>query len=124
MANLGEKISYLKGLVQGLKIEGNDRLIMDAILDMMDELAQELADLTDTVEELQDDMDELADDLDDLVDELLDEDGDEDDSPEGYIEFICKECGRQVFFDIDSFDADDEHKCSCGAALLLEDSDE
>lgn len=126
-----EKIAYLKGLLSGLKIDGDQKLIIDAIVDVLDELAEDTLDLADAVMDLQEDMEDVIDGMDDLMDDLFDEaedddieydDDDENDDDDGYITFICPSCGRHILFDVDSFNADGEHKCSCGADLLFEEA--
>ena len=129
-----EKIAYLKGLAEGLKIEGDSKLLLSAVIDVLEGITAELDDIIDDMEELQDEVDAISDDLDDLTEELEDgdfdeeddddEDDDDDEEIDGYIEFVCPHCGRHILFDIDSFNADGDHKCSCGAALFTDEEDD
>ena len=123
-----EKIAYLKGLAEGLKIDGDNKLLFGAIVDVLEEIAAEMDDILDDVEDLQEEVDSISDDLEDLVEELdAQDDVDDEDADEeidGYIEFVCPQCDRHILFDIDSFNADEAHKCSCGASLFADDDED
>ncbi|MGI5898604.1 MAG: CD1247 N-terminal domain-containing protein [Christensenellales bacterium] len=129
VSNISEKIAYLKGLAAGLKIEGDFKMILDATVDILSEINSAVDGLVIDVEELQDDFDDMEDSLDELVDDLFEEDEedskyDDEDEIEGYIELVCPKCSRHVLFDIESFNADDDHLCSCGADLFTEEHEE
>jgi hypothetical protein len=123
MSDIDAKIAYLKGLADGLKIEGDLRLVLDAAVDVLSEVKSAVEGISMDVGELQDDVDDIADALDELVEDLFEEDDEDEDydEAEGYIELACPKCDRHILFDIESFNADDDHRCSCGAELFTDD---
>ena len=95
MSNLGEKVSYLKGLAEGMKIDASSdegKLIVQMI-DVLSEAAKQLDELQDAYQELNDYVECIDDDLEELElqyegEEGEDEDGfdfdeDEPDEPDG-----------------------------------------
>ena len=105
MSKLTDRISYLKGLAEGLKLNADkdsNRMILE-ILDVLQETAQDLSQLTEAHNELNDYVESIDDDLAELEEDLFDDDDeyyedDDDDDDDGY------EFG----------DAEDDDKCSCG----------
>ena len=105
MSNLGEKVSYLKGLAEGMKIDassGEGKLIVQMI-DVLSEAAKQLDELQEAYQELNDYVECIDDDLEELElqcegDEGEDEDGfdfdedepdvGEDDDEEGDFTFV------------------------------------
>ena len=77
---LSEKSAYLKGLMDGLKLdtEKDEGKMIAAIVDMLSDVAETVADLEDVVDTISDELDCIEEDLDNIDDYLLDED-DEDD---------------------------------------------
>ncbi len=127
MSAINEKIAYLKGLMDGLKIEGDLKLVLGATVDVLCEINSEVEAISIDTQELQDDVDDIADALDELVEDLFEEDDDDEDEDEdeaeGYIELTCPKCDRQILFDIESFNADEDHLCSCGAELFTDEEE-
>mgnify|MGYP002521372842 CR=1 FL=1 len=131
---ISEKIAYLKGLLEGLKLdaESNEGKLFRAVVDVLDEIALEVEDLTDEVMELGDGLDVVSDDLSDVEDIVYDEDDDdyddeddddEDDEEEECYATTCPECEEEIFFD-DTMLEDGEIICpNCGAKLEFDLSD-
>lgn len=122
---VSEKVAYLKGLMEGLKIDesSDNGKMFKAIIDVLDEVSLEIEDLTDEVMELGDGLDVISDDLAD-VEELVydDEDEDEDDDETVYAT-TCPECEEQIYFDEDYLE-DGQITCpNCGAKLEFDASD-
>jgi len=120
---ISEKVAYLKGLMEGLKIDenSNEGKMFAAILDVLDEVAFEIEDLTDEVMELGDGLDVVSDDLEDVEDVVYD-DYDEDDEEDCYAT-TCPECEEEIYFD-DSILEDGTVVCpNCGAKLEFDLSD-
>ncbi|MDR0469269.1 MAG: hypothetical protein LBH09_04780 [Peptococcaceae bacterium] len=128
--NIKEKVAYLSGLMDGLEFDRNTKegKVFDAILDVLDEIAdemdimeEELDDLRDFVEALDEDMEELEDFLD------LDEDDDDEDDDVGdqRLRLKCPECGHVNLFDpevIWTAEDDVEILCSnCEAVIFSSD---
>ncbi len=122
--NVSEKVAYLKGLMEGLKIdaESDNGKMFKAIIDVLDEVSLEIEDLTDEVMEVGDGLDVISDDLAD-VEELVyeDEDEDEDDGP--VYATTCPECEEKIYFDEDYLE-DGKITCpNCGAKLEFDEAD-
>ena len=129
-----EKVAYLKGLMEGMKIdtESNEGKILTAMADILEDIGLELEDLWNAQGELEDGLDVVSDDLEDLenvVYEEWDEDdedececcGDEDD--ELCYEVTCPECGDSICFDEDTLDSGSISCPNCGAKLEFEPED-
>ncbi len=121
---ISEKTAYLKGLMEGMKIDASSDQgkLFNAILDVLDEVALEIEDLTDEVVELGDGVDAVSDDLSDLEEVVFGCDDDDDEEEECYAT-TCPECEEEIYFD-DSMLADGEIECpNCGAKLEFDLSD-
>ena len=124
---ISEKVAYLKGLMEGLKIDeaSNEGKMFAAIIDVLDEIALEIEDLTDEVMELGDGLDVVSDDLGDVEDIVYDDedDYDEDDEEEECYATTCPECEEEIFFD-ETVLEDGNLVCpNCGAKLEFDLSD-
>ena len=120
--NVSEKVAYLKGLMEGLKIdaESDNGKMFKAILDVLDEVALEIEDLTDEVMEVGDGLDVVSDDLADVEELVYD---DEDDEDEPVYMTTCPECEEEIYFDEDYLE-DGEIVCpNCGAKLEFDAAD-
>ena len=117
MAYLSEKVAYLKGLAEGMKLDDtkNEGKMLLKIIDVLDEIAatveeldEEVLDNTERIEEVEDCLDDVCEDLyDDECDGCTGCDGDEDedfDEEEEDMEFYeveCPSCKEKVYFDED-----------------------
>ena len=125
---ISEKVSYLKGLMEGLNIDEqtNEGKLFTAIVDVLDEIALEIEDLTDEVMELGDGLDVVSDDLGDVEDIVYDDDDDDDDDDDEEEECYattCPECEEEIYFD-DTVLEDGALLCpNCGAKLEFDLSD-
>ena len=128
---ISEKVAYLKGLAEGLKLdaESNEGKLFTAIIDVLDHMADEIADMQDEMVDLEDGLDAVSDDLSEVEEslyELEDEDedewDDEDDDEECFMT-TCPECEEEVYFD-ESILEDGEVVCpNCGTKLEFDLSD-
>ncbi len=122
---VSEKVAYLKGLLEGLKLDGDSDSVkvFRAIVDVLDEVALEIKDLTDEVMELGDGLDVLSDDLEDVEDVLFDEEDEEDDGDEPVYATTCPECEEEILFD-ETYLEDGAITCpNCGAKLEFDAGD-
>ena len=131
MSRLTDRISYLQGLAEGMKLnpdKDSHRLIME-ILNVLGEVGdsfEALADahgqLSDYVESIDEDLADIEADLyDDENEDVADEDDEDADFEGGMIEYECPHCGAKVEIDADSVDFDEEAKCpECGKDLFPE----
>jgi len=101
MMTITEKAAFLKGLAEGLALDAAkpEAKLINAIIDLLDDLTLTVSDLEDGLEILNEQVDAVDEDLDDLesyVYEELDEDYDEDDD---YFEIECPKCGEVICVD-------------------------
>lgn len=143
MDNLSNKIAYLKGLADGMKLteKSDEGLMIVKLLDAMAEATEEIsvlkeraADLNDETTSLRMDMDELyslmdaEDDVydfsqdDDEYDEYYDDEDDLfDDDEDNLFEIMCPECGEDVIVDFDMLDDENNIVCpNCHSDIELE----
>lgn len=138
MESLSQRISYLKGLAEGLGVSANTnegRLIV-GIIDVLNEMADSLseleashADLNEYVESIDQDMQDIEETVygsdDDEDDDEIDDDDDDDDDDANFIEVECPCCHETVYFDEEVFDDDEDVTCpNCDKSVLVEDEDE
>lgn len=101
-----EKVAYLKGLAEGLGIdkETKEGRVLDAIMDILEDLAHDIEDLEENAWELGEAIDQVSDDLSDIEDIVydVDEDEDDDDEDEDYCGCCCgeDEDGEPVFYEV------------------------
>ena len=82
-----EKSAYLKGLMDGLKLnaESDEGKMFAAILDLLGDVTRKVTDIEDTTIAISDELDEIEEDLDAIEDFIMDED---DDDEEGDYEYV------------------------------------
>ena len=141
MMTITEKAAYLKGLAEGLALDAAkpETKLINAIIDLLDDLTLTVSDLEDGLEILNEQVDAVDEDLDELegfVYEDLDDD-DFDDEDEDYFEIECPKCGEVICVDegvmmdgsincpncdeVLEFDVDCD--CGCGCGECEEDDD-
>ncbi len=119
---ISEKAAYLKGLMDGLKLdtEKPEGQLISAIVDLLEDVTHRLTDIEETTIAISDELDEIEEDLDAIEDYILDED-DEDD-------FDDYDDDDDEYYDDDEdydegFDFGDEDstiyevKCACGEII-------
>lgn len=114
--NILERASYLRGLCDGLEIDGSTKegKLLLAMIEVIDELADAVSDLQQITDEMSDELDEVAEELLDLEGAFDDCDCDcdcEDDEDcecdddcdcAGYhYEVVCPTCGDSIMVDED-----------------------
>ncbi len=117
--NITEKVAYLKGLMEGLKLDENDDTVkvIKAVIDVLDDLALTVADLDDEVELIGAQLDEVDDDLALLEDDFYEDWDSDEDYGEDMYEVVCPACGETVYFEDSALD-DDYVVCpACGEKL-------
>ena len=82
---LSEKAAYLKGLMDGIKLdtEKDENRLLKAVVDLLQDMAVSIDDLEDNAIAVSDELDEIEENL-DAIDEYLMDDEDEDDDYEEY----------------------------------------
>ena len=116
---ISEKSAYLKGLMDGLKLdtETNEGKMIAAIVDLLGDMSKRMVDIEDTTIAISDELDEIEEDLDAIEDFILDED-DEDDWDEDYEDYEDDE----DYYDPEEDDAEDEEEPEEGFDFGDEDS--
>ena len=123
-----EKVAYLKGLMEGLDLDKTTKegKVLDAMADILDDLALTVADNCDQIDAIDEDLESLEEYVYDDFD--FDDDYDPyDDEEEGEYEFECPNCHEVVFIDESVFEEGKEIECpNCGAKLegFYEEEDE
>ena len=125
-----EKVAYLKGLMEGMKIdtETNEGKILSAMVDILEDIGLELEDLWNAQGELEDGLDVVSDDLEDVEDTVYGEDEDDESFDDEYYEddadededcyaTTCPTCEETIYFDESVLD-DGQVICpNCGEKL-------
>ena len=130
--NLTERIAYIRGLAEGLKLdESKDEVkVINAIIDLLEDMAYDVVEIEDVVDEVCDQVDEIDEDLaeveeelygEDYEDDWYDDDDDDDfdpfDDDEAYYEVTCPACGETTIVDEDAL-IEGELDCPmCGAEI-------
>ncbi len=99
-----EKVSYLRGLLEGLDVNKDTKegKIFLAIADVLDDMALTVADLEDETAALSEQIDLIDEDLSMLEDDVYeddDEDEDDDDFEDELFEVTCPNCGDTIYVD-------------------------
>ena len=120
-----EKVAYLKGLAEGLGFdkESKEGRILDAILDILKDVAHDIEDLEDNAYELGEAIDQVSDDLSDIEDIVydLDDEDDEDDGEEPvFYEVTCPACENTITIDEDVLNLGSIECPNCGETLEFE----
>ena len=133
MSKLTDKVSYLKGLADGMKLNMDkdaNKLIME-ILGALGDFADEMQAMADAHDELNEYVESIDDDLADLEDTLFgDEEEDEDEEDvemDDIITYACPECGHEIEFHADDVDLSEDYLCpACGKPIFpeIEEDDE
>ena len=123
---VAEKVSYIKGLAEGLSIDGStsEGRILNAIIDVLGDIAldmeamdEDLAQVTDVATDLEEAVYQLEDEVYGTEDDQEDDDGDD------MYEFTCPECGNTITTDFSVLSA--PFKCpNCGSEIEFEMEDD
>ena len=127
MSKLTDKISYLQGLAEGMKLNPEkdaNRLIL-GILDVLGEVGENLEALAESHGELSNYVESIDEDLADLEADLFDDEDEEEDGedPEegGSLLYECPHCRETIELDPEELDLEDDHPFpNCGKELFAE----
>lgn len=114
--NLTERIAYIRGLAEGLKLDENkdEVKVIKAIIDLLEDMAYDVVDMEDIVDDLGNQVDEIDEDLAEVEEELYGEDStgryyDDDDDDfddiredEAFYEVTCPTCKETTIVDEDA----------------------
>ena len=103
MKYLRERVSYLKGLAEGMQISDstNEGKLLKAIIDVLDDIALSVDDIEEVQEQLSEQIDEIDESLAEVEsilfdDEYDEDDGEECDEDECDTEIECPHCGENI----------------------------
>ena len=139
MSELTDRVSYLRGLAEGLKLDNStaEGSLISKMLELLDAFAKDNDALHQSLDELNEYVESIDEDLSDM-EELLygdddetdeeEEDGDgeyEEDDDDGTVEYACPYCGETMVFDVERFDFDEDYLCpNCHKPLFPEEDDD
>ena len=127
MSKLTDRISFLKGMAAGMKLnmdKDNNKLLLE-MLNVMGEMAEEMAAMTEAYNDLNEYVESIDDDLAELEETLFGEeemdaedvdiDGEDDDEDEfgedDLIVYACPHCGHEIEFHATDVDFDEDYLC-------------
>ncbi len=136
--DISEKIAYLKGLAEGLKVDEstNEGRIIKGILDILNDMNEYICDMDDELEAALECVDEISEDLADVEDEVYGEYDDEceccgcddcddyEECEEDIYEIECPECGELVYADGETIETEDIYCPKCKKMIEVEIPDE
>ena len=140
MSKLTDRISFLKGMAAGMKLnrdKDTNKLLME-VMNVMGEMAEEMAAMTEAHNDLNEYVESIDDDLADLEETLFgEEDGEideemaaEDDDEDEFgeddlIVYACPHCGHEIEFSASDVDFDEDFLCpACDKPIFPELNDE
>ncbi|MGE5371569.1 MAG: CD1247 N-terminal domain-containing protein [Solirubrobacterales bacterium] len=109
MLRLSEKISYLKGLSEGMNVaeSGPQGKLIVELLDVMSDMANVTGHIKQELDDFKIYVESIDEDLYDLEEDIY---GDEDVE---FAEMTCRHCGADVYFDADVLDDDESIEVIC-----------
>ena len=114
---INEKAAYLKGLMDGLKLdtEAAEGKMITAIVDLLGDMTKKVTDIEDTTIAISDELDEIEEDLDAIEDFIMEFEDDEDDYDEDDDDEWDDEEEYEEGFDFGDEDTTIyEVECACG----------
>lgn len=124
-----EKVAYVKGLAEGLDLDSGKKEIkmINALLDVVEELASSVSDLEDELALVSAQVDEIDEDLGEVEEIVYDEDFDDDECGCGccgdddeLFEVKCPSCGETIYVDESILEDGDIDCPNCGENLEFE----
>lgn len=129
-----EKVSYIRGLAEGLELDENKKevKVINAIIDLLDDMAQSMSELKGNVDDMADQLDAVDEDLGSVEDDFYGDGEDEEDSEgededgegECYYEVTCPSCNEKVCLSEDIIEKGQMNCPNCGESLEFDLGDE
>ena len=142
MSDLTDRVSYLRGLAEGLKLDDSrpEGTLIGKMLELLDAFAKDNDALHQSLDEMNEYVESIDEDLSDMEeaiygdDEPDDEDGEEDEDEDeedddseddSTVEYACPYCGETMVFDVERFDFDEDYLCpNCHKPLFPEEDED
>lgn len=132
MSKLTDKVSYLKGLAAGMKLnmeKDSNKLLLE-ILGTMGDMAEEMQRMDEAHRELQDYVESIDDDLSDLTETLFSDEEEDDEDADDADECDCEDCADDTDDEDDAAEEENPddaliaYACpNCGAELTFHAND-
>ena len=113
-----EKVSYLKGLAEGLGLDQENKQdkLIQSIIDVLDDMALSVSDLEAGLDELGEQVDDIDEDLAAVEEDFY---GDEDEGCGGdcccgdddFVQVQCPACGEEICIEPETLEKDDSIVC-------------
>ena len=126
---ISEKVAYIRGLYDGLGLDGEksgEARILSEVLDVLKQIGSQMDGTDASVGRLFDELDDLRDSVAELENTVFDEEaGDGGDTDEDFFEIPCPTCGEDLVVDDEALAAGvvDCPKCGQKFALSFDDED-
>lgn len=121
MMTISEKVAYIKGLMEGMKLdESKDEIkLTQKIIEVLEDMALTVSDLEDSLDLVGEQVDAVDEDLDALESYVYDDDECDDDCccDDDVYEVKCPKCGNMIYVDGDILDEGSIDCPSCGEKL-------
>lgn len=121
MEHLKEKVSYLKGLAEGLKIDekSNEGKLLKGIIDVLDDFAEAIIELDEIQDEIAEYVEDIDEDLSELEEDVYEDDDEEED--EEYYEVECPICHEIVVVEEEALVSESAIVCpNCNNQIEIE----
>ena len=106
MSYLKERVSFLKGLAEGMQLDdsSSEGKLLKAIIEVLDDVAISVDDVEEVQEQLSEQVDIIDEDLAEIERIIFDEDDEEDDDDDYSTEIECPYCNEEIDIDFDMID--------------------
>ncbi len=128
MEHLKERVAYLKGLADGLKVDekSNEGKLLKEIISVLDDFAESIVELDEVQDEISEYVESIDEDLSDLEEDFYEEDSEfyeiecpicheivvvDEEAFDKESNIVCPNCNNQIEID---FDCDCDCGCECG----------
>ena len=117
--NLGKRVSYLQGLIEGLELDKSTKegKIIALMVEIMDDMALVAEDLQDQVDEIVEIVDIMDKDLGELESDYYDDDDDDYFMDDELYEVTCPSCGDVIYLNEEMLDEGSIDCPSCDELL-------
>ena len=115
-----EKISYIKGLTEGLDLDVNTKegKIISAIIDLLGDITEEICEIEENIDEITEQVDAVDEDLSSVEDIIYDDEGcDCGCCDDEVYEVECPKCHDTIYLDEDMLEEDGIDCPNCGTPL-------
>lgn len=129
---ISEKVAYLKGLAEGMKLdteESKEGKLISVMIGILEEVGLSIEDMEDNMEAMGEEIDAISDDLSDVEKVVYDEDDEDEDDDEDecdccgdddFFEVECPNCGDSLVIDEDVLEAGNVECPNCKGKFVID----